>query len=94
MELHSLYRSPNILRAIKSRRLRCAGHVARMEEIRGTFKMLKGKPTEKRLLGRPRCRWVGNINEIYISTRNWVDLAQDRDYWRALLNAALNIRVP
>ena len=60
-ELHSLYRSPNIVRVIKSRRLRCAGHVARMEEARSAFKILTGKPTDKRPLGRPRRRWEDNI---------------------------------
>ena len=83
---------------IKSRRLRWAGHVAKMEEVRSAFKTLKGKPIGKRSLGRPRRIWEENIrmdlNEIGINTRNWVDLAQDRDYWRALLNAALNLRVP
>jgi hypothetical protein len=89
-----LYRSPNILvvRMIKFRRLRWAGHVARMEEGRSAFKIVSGKPT-----GRPRCRWEDNIRidlkEIGINTRNWVDSAQDRDYWRALVNAALNLRV-
>jgi hypothetical protein len=83
---------------IKSKRLRWAGHVAKMEEGRSTFKILTGKPTEKRPLGRPKRRWEENIRmnleEICINTRNWVDLAQDRDYWRALVNAALNLRVP
>ena len=60
-ELHSLYRSPNIVRVIKSRRLRWAGHVARMEEGRSAFKILTGKPIEKRPLGRPRRRWEDNI---------------------------------
>ena len=60
-ELHSLYRSSNIVRVIKSRRLRWAGHVARMEEVRSGFKMLTGAPTGKRPLGRPRRRWEGNI---------------------------------
>ena len=80
------------------RRLRWAGHVARMEEGRTAFKILTGKPTGKRPLGRPRHRWEDNIRsdleEIGINAGNWVDLAQDRDYWRALVNAALNIRVP
>ena len=97
-ELYNLYRSPNIVRVIKSRRLRWTGHVARIEEGRSAFKMLIGKPIGKRLLGRPKRRWEDNIRmnlkEIGISTRNWVDSAQDRDYWRALANAALNIRVP
>ena len=97
-ELHSLYRSPNIVRLIKSRRLRWAGHVARMEESRSALKILTGKPTGKRPLGRPRCRWEDNIRmdleEIGFNARNWVDSAQDRNYWRALVNAALTLRVP
>ena len=96
-ELHSLYRSPNIVRVIKSRRLRWAGYLARMEEGRSAFKILTGKPTGKRPLGRPRRRWEDNIRmdleEIDISASNWVDWAQDRNYWRALVNAALNLRV-
>ena len=97
-ELHSLYRSPNIVRVIKSRRLRWAGHVARIEEGRSAFKILIGKPTGKRPLGRPRRRWEDKIKmdleEIVINAGNWVDSAQDRNYWRALVNAALNLRVP
>ena len=83
---------------IKSRRLRWAGHVARMEEGRRAFKMLTGKPTGKRPLGRPRRKWVDNIRmdleEISINAGNWVDSAQDRNYWRALVNTALNLWVP
>ena len=97
-ELHSLYRSPNIVRVIKSRRLRWAGHVARMEEGRSAFKILTGKPTGKRPFGGPRRRWEDNIRmeleEIGINAGNWVDSAQDRNYWRALVNGALNVRVP
>ena len=97
-ELHSLYRSPNIVRVIKSRRLRWVGHVARMEEGRSAFKILTGKPIGKRPLGKPRRRWEDNIRmdleEIGINAGNWVDSAQDRDYWRTLVNAALNLRVP
>ena len=80
------------------RRLRWAGHEARMEEDRGAFKILTGTFTGRRPLGSPRRRWEENIRmnlkEIGINTRNWVDSAQDRDYWRALVNAALNFRVP
>ena len=92
-----MYRSPNIVRMIKSRRLRWSGHVARMEEGRSAFKMLTGKPTGKRPLGRPRRRWEDNIRmdleEIGINVGNWVDSARVRNYWRALVKAALNLRV-
>ena len=97
-ELHSLYRSPNIVRVIKSRRLRWAGHVARMEEGWSAFKILTGTPAGKCPLRRPRRIWDDNIRmdleEIGINAGNWVDSAQDRDYWRALVNEALNHRVP
>ena len=79
----------------ESRRLRWAGHVARMEEGRTAFKILTGKPTGKRPT--PRRRWEDNIRmnleEIGINAGTWVDSTQDRDYWRALVNAALNFRV-
>ena len=82
---------------IKSRRLRWAGHVARLEEGRSTFEILTGKPIRNRPLESPRHRWEDNIRidfkEIGINTRNWVDSAQNRDYWRALVNATLNLRV-
>jgi hypothetical protein len=91
-EFHSLYRSPKLFSIIKSRRLRWAGRVARMEEGRSAFKILTGKPTGKR----PRHRWDDNIRmdlkEIDINTRNWVDAALDRDYWTVPVNAALNLQ--
>ena len=71
---------------IKSRKLKWAGHAERMEEDRCTFKTLRGTPIGSRPLRRPRRRWKDNIRmdlkEIVINMRNWVDLAQDRDYWR------------
>jgi hypothetical protein len=78
--------------------LRWAGHVARMEEEKSTFKILTGTPTGKGPLGRPRSRWEDNIRmnlkEIDINTRDCVDSAQDMDYWRTLVNAVLDLRVP
>ena len=75
-----------------------AGHLARMVEGRSAFKILTGKPTGKGPLGRPRRRWDYNIRmdleEIGINAGNWVDSAQYRNYWRSLVNAALNLRVP
>ena len=93
-----MYRSPNIVCAIKSRTLRLSGNVARMEEGRSAFKILTAEPTGKRPLGGPRHRWEDDIRtdlkQIGMNKRNWVDSAQDRDYWRALVNAALNQRIP
>jgi hypothetical protein len=83
---------------IKSRRMRWAGHVARMGEKRDAYRILVGKPGGKRPLGRPRRRWVDNIKmnlrEIGWVGVNWIDLAQDRDQWRALVNTVMNLRVP
>ena len=85
---------------IEFRRLRWVGHVARMEEGKSAFKILTGKSAGKRPLGRPRCRWEDNIRiqqilkEIDVNTKNRVDSAPNRDYWRALLSATLNIGVP
>ena len=80
------------------RRLRCAGHVAKMKNGRSAFKIFTVTPDGKRPLGKPRFRWEDNIRmelkEIVINTRNWVDSAQNKDYWRSLVNAALTIRVP
>ena len=83
---------------IKYRRLRAVGHVARLEEGRSAFEILTGAPTGKRLLGRSRRRWEDNIRmhlkESGVNTKTWVDWAQGTDYWRALVNAALNLWVP
>jgi hypothetical protein len=97
-ELHNLYSSPNIIRMIKSRKLRWAGHVVRMGETRNAYRILVGKPEGKRSLGRPRRRWVDNIKmdlrEIGRHGVDWIELAQDRDQWRALVNTVMNLRVP
>jgi hypothetical protein len=81
-KLHDLYSSPNILRVIKSRRMKWAGHVARMGEGRGAYRVLVRRPEGKRPLGRPRRRWEDNIKielgEIGIEGANWIQLAQDR----------------
>ena len=78
--------------------MRWAGHVARMEEGRSAFKILAVTPAEMRFLGKPRRRWKDNITmdlkEIGINTRNWADSPQERDYWRVLVNAALNLQFP
>ena len=97
-ELSDLYSSPNIVRVIKSRRMRWAGHVARMGEERGVYRVLVGKPEGKRPLGRPRRRWVDNIRmdlqEVGCGNVDWIGLAQDRDRWRTLVSAVMNLRVP
>jgi hypothetical protein len=96
-ELNDLYSSPNIVRVIKSRRMRWTGHVARMGEERGVYRLLVGKPEVKRLMGRPRLRWVDNIRmdlqEVGCGYVDWIGLAQDRDRWRTLLSAVLNLRI-
>jgi len=97
-ELNDLYCSPNIVRVIKSRRMRWAGHVARMGEERGVYKLLVGKPEGRRPLGRPRRRLVDNIRmdlqEVGCGYMDWIGLAQGRDRWWTLLSAVMNLRVP
>jgi len=96
-ELNDLYSSPNIVRVIKSRIMRWAGHVARMGEERGLCRVLVGKPEGKRPLGRPKHRWVYNIRmdlqEVGCGYMDWIGLAQDRDSWRTLVSAVMNLRV-
>jgi hypothetical protein len=97
-ELQSLYSSPNIVRVIKSRRMRWAGHVARMGEGRGVYRVLIGRPEGKRPLGRPKRRWADttkmDLREIGIDRANWIRLDQDRVQWRAFVNTVMNLRVP
>jgi hypothetical protein len=97
-ELHNLYSSPDIIRQIKSRRMRWAGHAARMGECRNVYGVLVGKPDGKRPLGRPRRRWE---DVIKVDLRKigwgggveWIHLAQDRDRWWAVVNAVMNLWV-
>jgi hypothetical protein len=97
-ELHNLYSSPSIIRIIKSRRMRWAGHVERMGEKRNVYMLLVGNPERKRPLGRPRRRWMDNIKmdllEIGLNVVDWIGVAQDRYRLRALVNSVMNLRVP
>jgi hypothetical protein len=97
-EFHNLYSSPSIIVIIKSRRMKWAGHVARIGDKRKVYRLLVGKPEGKRPLGRPRRRWIDNIkmdlSEIVLSVVDWIGLAQDRYNWRALVSSVMNLRVP
>ena len=97
-ELNDLYSSPNIVRVIKSRRMRWAGRVTRMGEERGVYRVLVGKPEGSRPLGKPRRRWADNIRmdlqEVGCGYVDWIGLAQDRDRWRTLVSAVMNLWVP
>jgi ribosome biogenesis protein Tsr3 len=89
---------PSIIRRIKSRRMRRVGHVARVGEKRNAYRLLVGKPEGKRPLGRARRRWLDNIKmdllEIGWGCVDQIGLAQDRDKWRGLVNAVMNLRLP
>ena len=97
-ELNDLYSLPNIVRVVKSGRMRWAGHVARMGEGRGVRRVLVGKPEGNRPLGRPRRRWEDNIKvdsqEVGGGRGYWIELAQDRDRWRALVGRVRDFQVP
>jgi hypothetical protein len=97
-ELHGLYSSPSIIRVIKARRMRWAGHVACMGEVRGAYKILVGRPEGRRPLGSLRRRWEDNIKmdlrKVGFGDVDWIRLAQDRDRWRALVNTVIILRVP
>jgi hypothetical protein len=96
-ELHILYSSPNVIRQMKSRRMRWVGHVAHMREERNVYRVLMGKPEEKKPLGRPRRRWEDGIRmdlgEFGWGSVDWIQLAQDRDRWQALANTVMNLWV-
>ncbi|KAJ4438974.1 hypothetical protein ANN_14928 [Periplaneta americana] len=95
-ELHALYSSPDIIRNIKSRRLRWTGYVAHMGESRNGYRVLVGRPEGKRPLGRPRRRWEDNIKmdlrDLGFDDSEWINFAQDRDQWQAYVRAAMNLR--
>ena len=97
-QLNDLYCSPNIPRLIKLWKMRWSGHVANMGERRGVYRGLVGKPEGNRPLGRPRRRWEDNIKmdlrKVECGGMDWIEVAQDRDRWRALVNAVMNLLVP
>ena len=97
-ELNDLYSSPNVVWVIKSRRMRRAGHEARMGEERGVYRVLVRKPEGRRPLGIPRSRWGYNIRtdlqEVGCGYMDWIGLAPDRDRWRTLVSAVMKLRVP
>jgi hypothetical protein len=92
-----MYSSPSIIRMIKSRRMRCAGHVVRMGEKWNAYRILVGRPKGKRPSGRHRRKWENNINinfrEIGWGLTDWIHLAQVREEWRELVNTVLKFRV-
>jgi hypothetical protein len=96
-ELRDLYSSPSIITIVKSKRMKWAGHVARMGEKRYAYTLLVGKPEGRKPIGRQRRTWVDNrmeLVEVGLLDVDWIGLAQDRDRWRARVNSALNLRVP
>ena len=97
-ELSDLYPVPNIVWVVKSRRMRWAGHMARMEEGRVVYRVLVGKPEGKRPLWRPRRRWEDSIKmdlqKVGGGCEDWMELVQDRDRWRALVSTAVSLRAP
>jgi hypothetical protein len=97
-ELRDLNTSPSVIRIVKSRRMRWASHAARIGEKRNAYRLMVGKPEGKRPLGRPRRRCVDNIKmglgEVGWGDVDWIGLDQDRNRWRAVVNAVMHLRVP
>jgi hypothetical protein len=97
-ELNDLYSSPNIIRVIKSRRMRCTEHVSLVGEKRAAYRILVGRHEGRQPLGRPMCRWEDNIKmdlqDMGWGSMDWIELARDRDRWQALVIAVMNLRVP
>ena len=96
-QLNGLYCSSSIDGGIKSKRMTWAGHVSRVGEGRGVYRDLVGKPEVKRPLGRPRCRWEDikmNLQKVGCGDMDWIELVQDRNRWRTLVSAVMNLRVP
>jgi hypothetical protein len=97
-ELTNLYSSPNVFRVIKVRRMRWAGHVTLMIESRGVYRVVEGKPEGKNPLGRTRRRWKDSIKmdleDVGCGGMDWIELTQNRDRWRVLVNAVMKLRVP
>jgi hypothetical protein len=98
VERNDLYSSPTLARVIKSRRMRWPGHIARLGEGIGVYRVLVARLEGKRPLGRTRLKWEDNIKEylqeVGCWSMDWIKVTQDRDRWRALVNAAMNLRVP
>jgi hypothetical protein len=96
-ELNDLYSSPNIIRVIKLRRMKWVRHVAGVGEKTAAYRILVGRPEGRRPVGRPRRRWEDNIKTDLQEVgwgMDWIELAQDRDRWRALVNEVMNLWVP
>jgi len=96
-EFCDLYCTPNVIGVMKLRRMRCVGHVARMWGSRDAFRVLVGRSDGRRIVGRPRHIYEKNIKWVFKKwdvDLDWIDLAQDRDRWWAVVHAVMNLRFP